>query len=63
LADSDADMVDQLLRLVVDPELRNKIATRNRETSSPVDWAEVVQMNVNAYRQAIELVAPQPARR
>jgi glycosyltransferase involved in cell wall biosynthesis len=56
LADSDADMIDQLHRLVVDAELRGKIATRNRETSSPVDWADVVDKNVAAYRQAIALV-------
>ena len=56
LADSDADMVDQLLRLVGDAELRGKIATRNRETPSPVDWTDVVQRNLAAYRQAMALV-------
>jgi hypothetical protein len=61
LADSDADMIEQLHRLVVDPELRDKIATRNRETASPVDWSDVVDMNVAAYHQAIALVAPAPA--
>jgi glycosyltransferase involved in cell wall biosynthesis len=61
LADSDADMIEQLHRLVVDPELRDKIATRNRETASPVDWTDVVQMNVAAYREAVALVQPTPA--
>jgi glycosyltransferase involved in cell wall biosynthesis len=55
LADSDGDMVEQLLRLVVDSELRDKITTRNREHPSPVDWDDVVHLNVDAYRQALTL--------
>ena len=56
LADSDGDMVEQLLRLVVDSELRDKITTRNREHPSPVDWDDVVHLNVDAYRRALALV-------
>lgn len=59
LADSDDDMVEQLMRLVTEPELRGKIATRNRETRSPVDWDDVVALNEAAYRSAIELVSGQ----
>jgi glycosyltransferase involved in cell wall biosynthesis len=56
LADSDADMVDQLVKLVLDRELRGKISTRNREIPSPVDWADVVQLNVAAYHKAREML-------
>ncbi|CAN5813781.1 glycosyltransferase family 4 protein [soil metagenome] len=54
LADSDADMVDQLELLVGDPELRMVIAKHNRETPVPVEWSRVVDLNVAAYRTAIE---------
>ncbi len=54
LADSDRDMVDQLERLVGDPELRLMIAKHNRETPVPVEWPRVVDLNVAAYRAAIE---------
>lgn len=53
LARSDRDMVDQLVRLVRDRELRMLMAKRNRESPSPVDWANVVEMNLVAYRRAI----------
>ncbi|MCX7619527.1 MAG: glycosyltransferase family 4 protein [Acidimicrobiales bacterium] len=56
LADSDADMVDQLVTLVLDRELRGKITARNREIPSPVDWTEVVSLNLDAYQKARELV-------
>ncbi|MGH9272493.1 MAG: glycosyltransferase family 4 protein [Ilumatobacteraceae bacterium] len=54
LADSDRDMVDQLERLVGDPELRLMMAKHNRETPVPVEWPRVVDLNVAAYRTAIE---------
>lgn len=56
LAESDDDMVAQLLRLVRDPGLRASIARHNRETPSSVDWHEVVGVNVAAYDQAIALM-------
>ena len=43
LAQSDRDMVEQLLRLIRDPELRQRIATHNREVPSTVDWSRVVR--------------------
>lgn len=61
LADTDADMADQILRLVVDAELREKITTFNREVSSPVDWSDVVHVNVAAYHQAIAEVTSRGA--
>lgn len=53
LARSDGDMVDQLQRLVGDPELRLLIAKHNRETAVAVEWPRVVELNVAAYRAAI----------
>ena len=50
LARTDRDMVDQLIRLVRDRELRLVIGKHNRETASPVDWSDVVQLNLAAYR-------------
>lgn len=55
LADTDRDMAEQILRLVTDAELREKIATFNREVPSPVDWSEVVHLDVAAYREAIRM--------
>ena len=57
LAQSDRDMVTQLLRLVRDPELRQTISAHNRAVPSRVDWHEVVGMNVTTYQRAIALMA------
>jgi glycosyltransferase involved in cell wall biosynthesis len=56
LAESDDDMVAQLLRLVRDPGLRASIARHNRDTPSSVDWRDVVGVNIAAYDQAIALM-------
>jgi glycosyltransferase involved in cell wall biosynthesis len=53
LADSDRDMVDQIVRLVRDRELRLLITKNNRETRAPVDWSEVVGRNLAAYELAV----------
>lgn len=53
LARSDHQMVDHIHRLVRDRELRGLIAKRNRETPSPVDWSDVVEKNLSAYRRVI----------
>jgi hypothetical protein len=55
LASTDADMVDQLTRIVRDRELRLVITKNNREHPSPVDWSDVIERNVAAYRVAVEL--------
>lgn len=62
LAQSDRDMVDQLVRIVRDRELRLLIAKNNRETLAPVDWEDVVEMNVAAYRSAIAGLTRRPLR-
>lgn len=53
LARNDRELVDHLACLVRDDELRQVMAKRNRESPSPVDWADVVLMNVAAYRAAV----------
>jgi glycogen synthase len=57
LAESDADMVAQLLRLVREPALRSAMARHNREHPAPVDWSRVVHLNVAAYREAMAVMA------
>jgi glycosyltransferase involved in cell wall biosynthesis len=55
LAESDEDMVEQLTRIVLDSTLRDRMTAHNRSTRSPVDWSDVVDRNVDAYRLAISL--------
>jgi glycosyltransferase involved in cell wall biosynthesis len=55
LAQSDRDMVDQLLRLIREPALRQRIAAHNRTVPSSVDWSRVVEANLAVYRRAIAL--------
>ena len=52
-------MVAQLVRLVRDPRLREQIARHNRETPSPVDWSNVVHLNVAAYHDAVRMMGAQ----
>jgi glycosyltransferase involved in cell wall biosynthesis len=56
LAESDDDMVAQLVRLVRDPGLRAQMAQHNRDTPSSVDWSEVVHLNVDAYHDAMRIM-------
>jgi len=62
LARTDHDMVEQILRLVRDSELRFVITKHNHETPSPVDWSDVVQLNLAAYRAAIAGETRRPLR-
>ena len=55
LAANDAEMARELTRIVNDRTLRERIAQHNRTTPSPVDWTDVVERNVEAYRLAISL--------
>jgi hypothetical protein len=48
-------MARELTRIVNDRTLRERIAQHNRTTPSPVDWTDVVERNVEAYRLAISL--------
>jgi glycosyltransferase involved in cell wall biosynthesis len=62
LARSDRDMVDQIVRLVRDRELRLVISKNNRETPSPVDWSDVVLLNLAAYEAAVAGETRRPLR-
>jgi glycosyltransferase involved in cell wall biosynthesis len=62
LARSDRDMVDQIVRLIRDRELRLVITKNNRETASPVDWADVVELNLAVYRSAVAGETRRPLR-
>ena len=56
LAAGDHEMVDQLQRLVGDPELRAQISAFNTATPARCEWPEVVQLTMDAYGQATALV-------
>jgi glycosyltransferase involved in cell wall biosynthesis len=62
LARSDRDMVDQIVQLLRDRELRLVISKNNRETASPVDWADVVELNLAVYRSAVAGETRRPLR-
>jgi glycosyltransferase involved in cell wall biosynthesis len=62
LARSDRDMVDQIVRLLRDRELRLVISKNNRETASPVDWADVVELNLAVYRSTVAGETRRPLR-
>jgi glycosyltransferase involved in cell wall biosynthesis len=57
LATDDHDMAEQIIRLGFDRELRSRIAEHNRTVPPPMDWKDVVERNVSAYRQAVALMA------
>lgn len=55
LAESDLDMVAQVIRLISDAELRSSIARHNRETSSDHDWDNVTTIHETLYRRTIAM--------
>ena len=56
LAAGDHQFVDQVVLLVRDRELRAKISAFNAATPARCEWPEVVQLTLDAYGQAAELV-------
>jgi len=54
LAGSDRQMVDEMVRMLREPELREKIAEHNRATR-PASWADVLVLNLDAYQRARSL--------
>jgi hypothetical protein len=52
LAESDADMVSWIARLVDDPDLRTAIAEHNRTTKSAMSWADSLVRTDVAYGRA-----------
>jgi glycosyltransferase involved in cell wall biosynthesis len=55
LAESDRDMVEQVIKLITHPELRSSIAGHNRETSCDHGWDKVTELHEKLYRQAIAM--------
>lgn len=56
LAASDRQMVDHMVRMIREPELRAKITAHNRDTR-PQTWDDVLVLNLDAYRRAEALRA------
>ncbi len=55
LAHTDEEMVEHLVQLVTDPQLRTSIARHNRETTPPHDWKSVLSLHEELYQKAIEM--------
>ncbi len=55
LATSDAHLVEQLVRLAQDTDLRERIAAHNRDTLPPLGWQGVIARHVRLYREAIAM--------
>ncbi len=58
LARTDQELEDHLVRLILEPELRESIARNNRETEPPFDWKEVMTQHDALYLKAIKLKNP-----
>ena len=55
LARNDLELEDHLVRLILQPELRESIARNNRETEPPFDWKEVMKQHEAVYQKAIRI--------
>ena len=55
LADDEAGLAHELATLLGDDELLERIKAHNYEVVPVPEWGSVVQMNVEAYRRAIDL--------
>jgi len=53
LAGDDDEMIDALVRIGGDAELRRRIADHNRSTEPPQTWPKVLEHSENAYQRAI----------
>ena len=57
LAESDAEMIELLMQLIMDQPLRASMAKHNRETPGPAtSWNEVIERHVTMYRRAREVI-------
>jgi glycosyltransferase involved in cell wall biosynthesis len=61
IARSDAEMAEQLLRLIVEGPLRLAIAQHNRQTPPPYAWEAVLAAHLALYRQALQSAAGGPS--
>ncbi len=55
LARTDLELEDHLVRLILEPELRESIARNNRETEPPFDWQEVMKQHEAVYQKAMRI--------
>jgi hypothetical protein len=58
LATSDAHLLQQLVRISRDTELRERIAEYNQDRLPPVGWEGVIARHVRLYREAIAMRLP-----
>ncbi len=50
-----ASTICHLVRLILEPELRESIARNNRETEPPFDWQEVMHQHEAVYQKAMRM--------
>jgi glycosyltransferase involved in cell wall biosynthesis len=58
LATSDTHLVEQLMRLSQDNDLRERIAEHNRDRLPPLGWQGVIARHVRLYRESIAMRLP-----
>jgi glycosyltransferase involved in cell wall biosynthesis len=63
LAGTDEQMVDAIVRLAADAELRRSIAAHNRSTPAPFDWASALERCTDLYARAGALAVSGPGAR
>ena len=56
LVDDDDEMIEAIVRLVVDPVLRQRISQHNRTVPPLQDWAHVVARAGEEYRRATAIL-------
>lgn len=61
LVASDAEMVGALAELVLDRDLRGRLASHNRDVAPELDWAHALDRTIALYRLAAERVGVEPA--
>jgi glycosyltransferase involved in cell wall biosynthesis/uncharacterized membrane protein YbhN (UPF0104 family) len=62
LVSGDAEMTRALVRLVSEPDLRQRITTHNRDVAPPFDWRDVLLQTEALYAVAVARAGVVPAR-
>lgn len=52
---TDDEMVDHLVRLILEPETLSSLAEHNRNNPPPMNWNEVIALHLSLYRAAVDL--------
>lgn len=55
LARTDRELEDHLVRLIMEPGLRESMARNNRETEPPLDWKVVMKQHEAVYQKAMKM--------